>query len=171
MKYDYKLAYEKNKNFYNRHPKLKEALIKSNTILTAFFILSYFTLIGYTALSKQSPKQLTFIIFVPFLGFFLANVLRMAIEKPRPYAVGGAGITPFIEKKKADNKSFPSRHTASAFVIAMTFVAFYPPVGAFMLLSALALAYVRFALGLHYPSDLTAGALIGILSGFIALFV
>ena len=172
MKYNYLTLYQKNVQFYDAHPRAKRALIIGNTFLTAFFLFSYALLwVLALFLDKLEPQKLLIISFVPAVCLLFVCVLRWAIDKPRPYAVSGAGITPFIQKKKQDDKSFPSRHTACAFVIATTFTAFYPVAGGFLIAFAFLLAYVRFATGLHYPSDLLAGTLIGTVIGALAFFL
>ena len=165
MKYDYKTLYQKNVAFYEKRPLAKKLLLKSSHILTAIFMLAYalFILISFKA--EFFAQELTNVLFVPCLGFFITSVVRLCVDKARPYSEQGAGITPMVEKKNSDMKSFPSRHTACAFVIAMVFLCHLPAVGILMLVLSTLLAYIRFALGLHYPSDLFFGALIGIACG------
>ena len=104
------------------------------------------------------------ILFTPLMALLTVSVMRLAIDRPRPYAEDGAGITPLVEKK-SDGKSFPSRHLACAAVIAMSFLPYYPIAGAFLLGGSAVLGYIRFALGVHYPSDLVAGMGLGIALG------
>ena len=171
MKYDYKTLYEKNAAFYNARPLAKRALVIGNLALTAFFILSYFIFCSFALFSNYGADQLLKLFFVPALGFFVVCVLRLAIDKPRPYSPDVAGITPFIDKKWHDNKSFPSRHATCAFVIAVTLLKFMPVIGILLLLLAVLLCYVRFAAGLHYPSDLFAGAGIGAAIGCLVFIL
>lgn len=168
MKYDYVALYNKNAAFFNARPTLKRALRLSNYFLTGLFFLCYGILwIDALFIEKFDPKKLLAILFVPALAFLIVSVLRIAVDRPRPYAENGAGIEPLVQKKRADKKSFPSRHLTCATVIAMTFLPLIPVAGVLLLVSSVLLAYVRFALGLHYPSDLLAGAGVGILIGFL----
>jgi undecaprenyl-diphosphatase len=57
--------------------------------------------------------------------------------------------------------SFPSDHAAVAFAIAFAVLAFSRRAGSVFLAAATLISLSRFALGLHYPSDVLAGALIG----------
>lgn len=68
----------------------------------------------------------------------------------------------------APHRSFPSRHSACA--AAMTTVALptTPVIGTLMGLGALGLAVSRVYTGLHYPSDIVAGWLLGATIGIIA---
>ena len=111
------------------------------------------------------------ILFPPLACLFVVSVLRLAVQKPRPYTAEGANVTPLIEKKKSDNPSFPSRHVASAMVITGVFLPFFPAFVFLLYPLALLLAYVRFAAGLHYISDLVAGGAIGLLLGLLVFVI
>ena len=69
----------------------------------------------------------------------------------------------------SDKFSFPSGHTAAAFVMASLLTAFYPPVALVAYPLALAIGASRVTLGVHYPSDIVAGAVLGSGCAFIAL--
>lgn len=99
---------------------------------------------------------------VPLLCLLTVSLLRNLFDRKRPYE--GAGIVPVIEKKKKGH-SFPSRHLASAFVIGTVFLPYCLPAGIVVLSAGAVLGYVRFAAGVHYPSDLAVGALLGALFG------
>lgn len=95
-------------------------------------------------------------------------VLKNLIKRPRP-ADSVATLRAFI--KPADRFSFPSGHTAAAFVMA-TLVAVFYPVGASMMLAfAMVVGLSRVLLGVHYPSDIAAGALLGASCAMIAVIL
>ena len=168
MKYDfYKKCYEKNAAFIESRPMFKKILPYLDKGLTIFFFVAYGALCLYALIKKMNAVELMKILFPPLLCLLVVSVLRLTIDKPRPYTEKGAGITPFIHKKNSDDKSFPSRHIASAMVIAGSFLPFFPMIAGVLYFFGLILAYVRFAAGLHYISDLAAGGIIGLILGFV----
>ncbi|WP_154863789.1 phosphatase PAP2 family protein [Streptococcus vestibularis] len=109
-----------------------------------------------------------FVLFMTVLimggGFFLLSLGRSFYNRPRPYQTWD--IQPLI-KKDSLGKSFPSRHVFSATVIAMLALTLNPWLGGTMLFLAMALAFLRVLGGVHYPSDVLAGYVIGILVGLL----
>lgn len=102
---------------------------------------------------------------VPFL---LLSLFRKCINRPRPYET--LNIIPLLKKDSA-GCSFPSRHVFSAFLIAMCYLSVNFRAGVGLLFLGGALALVRVIGGVHYPSDVTVGALLGILCGYLSFFV
>jgi membrane-associated phospholipid phosphatase len=85
--------------------------------------------------------------------------LKYAVNRERPFVT-----YPDIKKKsKAGSPSFPSGHTSSAFATATSLSLAYPKwyVIAPSYAWAGTVGYSRMHLGVHYPSDVLAGALIG----------
>lgn len=109
-----------------------------------------------------------FVLFTTMLimggGFFLLSLGRSLYNRPRPYQTWA--IQPLI-KKDSLGKSFPSRHVFSATVIAMLALTLSPWLGGIMLFLAGALSLLRVLGGVHYPSDVLAGYVIGILVGLL----
>ena len=68
-----------------------------------------------------------------------------------------------------DPFSFPSGHTLHAVAFAVLLGVFYPAWAPLLALFALLVGISRVVLGLHYPSDVLAGAAIGIVTAQLAL--
>ena len=95
----------------------------------------------------------------------------------------GLGIVIFLKLKKAANRrrpgtyephcwatllppdqfSFPSGHTITAFAVALSLAHYYPELTAGLLFCAISVAASRILLGMHFLSDVIAGAAIGTL--------
>lgn len=94
--------------------------------------------------------------------------LKSKTSRPRPFAVENAvraGADPL------DPFSFPSGHTLHAVAFSIVAIAFYPMLAWLLVPFTLLVAGSRVVLGLHYPSDVLAGAALGALiaSAFLAL--
>ena len=163
MKYSYVSFYEKNAAFFNARPNLKKSLPFFDRFLSLAFALAYLTFVLGKIALEYPAEDLIKILFSPALCLFLVSLLRLAVCRPRPYSEKGANITPLYQKKGASDHSFPSRHLACAFVIAATILPYSMGAGVCLTVFGFALAYARFALGWHYPTDLLGGAVLGTL--------
>jgi len=91
----------------------------------------------------------------------LNYVVKLIVKRPRPVLdglppLGGA----------PSSLSFPSAHATSSFAVA-TAMTRVEPVAALAFVLAFALALGRPYLGMHYPSDVLVGALLGVGLGLI----
>jgi undecaprenyl-diphosphatase len=119
--------------------------------------------------------------FSALYGFILAGVglpslistlAKRAIGRGRPMHFDEVGIFGFRwNLTDWTYQSFPSGHATTAFALAAVigFLSprwFYP-----MLVLAALIAVSRVVLGVHYPSDVTGGAILGLLGAYSARFV
>ena len=87
------------------------------------------------------------------------QVISHLWQRPRPF-VSHQTLTHLLSAPSPD-PSFPSDHAAVAFAIAFAVLAFSRRAGILFLAAATLISLSRVALGLHYPSDVLAGALVG----------
>ncbi len=80
-------------------------------------------------------------------------------DRPRPFVTHAA--TTHLLSAPSPDPSFPSDHAAAAFAIAFAVLFCSRRAGAGFLVVATLIALTRIALGLHYPSDVIAGAIVG----------
>jgi undecaprenyl-diphosphatase len=88
----------------------------------------------------------------------LYRLLKQGTLRPRPYQVHAhiaAGAPPL------DPYSFPSGHTLHAVAFSIVATAYFPSLAPALAAMTLAVAASRIVLGLHYPSDVLAGAALG----------
>ena len=91
--------------------------------------------------------------------------MKYAINRPRPFVT-----YPDIEKvTSGGSSSFPSGHTSDAFSTATSLSIAFPKwyVIAPSYVYASAVGYSRMDLGVHYPSDVLAGAIVGAGSAYL----
>ena len=161
-----KSDYEKMIAFFKKDKYRILAMKILYKVLPLIIFIAYPILIVYTFFYMKS--ELIKIVFVPFAVFVFVTVLRKILNKPRPYEVFN---TPSLFDKDTKGQSMPSRHTASAFIIAMTFlyIDFYLGIIAFAI--AFMIAMSRILSGVHYIRDILVGAGISVLTGIIFLFL
>ena len=94
--------------------------------------------------------------------------LKRLIQRPRP-ADAEESLSAFIQP--ADKFSFPSGHTAAGFMVALIVGSFFPWAAALAYALALAIGSSRVLLGVHFPSDIAAGAVLGTGAGLLALLL
>jgi glycosyltransferase involved in cell wall biosynthesis/membrane-associated phospholipid phosphatase len=93
------------------------------------------------------------------VGLAVAHVASIIAERPRPF-VAHRAIHAFLPH--AADGSFPSDHATAAFAIGGALTLRLGVRAVPVLIAAAALAVSRVMLGVHYPSDVIAGALIGL---------
>ncbi|HYM20299.1 MAG TPA: phosphatase PAP2 family protein [Candidatus Kapabacteria bacterium] len=93
------------------------------------------------------------------LSVVVSNVLKYIVDRPRPFVTYS-----FIQKLSyGGSGSFPSGHTSDVFVMATAVSILFPrwfiivPIYCW----AIFVAYSRMDLGVHYPSDVLAGVIVG----------
>ena len=92
-------------------------------------------------------------------------VLKSLAHRGRPHTPA-AGVAPSREIRRPSSSSFPSGHSASAFAFASTLGEELPPAWLPAHVAASLVAYSRVHTGVHYPSDVAVGALVGAACGW-----
>lgn len=115
------------------------------------------------------------LILIPSLFIFLGLALVIKtfwfLERPCTVCIGDAVPAGCNTYCLADS-SFPSGHSGTAFVMfASLCLAIRKKATLFLLPIPLLISYSRLALGVHYPSDLVGGALLGLLMPILASII
>lgn len=92
-------------------------------------------------------------------GLLVNQAIGHLWMRERPYAEHPGSLVLFTAR--SHDPSFPSDHATAAFAIAVAVLFFDRRIGVAFLGAAAAIALSRVLLGLHYPSDVIAGALTG----------
>jgi len=103
------------------------------------------------------------------VGTLLYKWLKGKTLRPRPYEVHQ---DVWLTGKPLDKFSFPSGHTLHAVVFSLVVLSYYPDIAYIIVPFTVMVGLSRVVLGLHYPSDVLAGALIGcIIAGISFLLI
>lgn len=148
----------------------------SSGILDSFFLLitnvrnwylAYVILLGIAFFKGGTKGKLAaagVILLIIFCDQFNHNVLKEIFERLRPCKSLDNIITP---AGCGGTFSFPSNHAFNNFAAATFFFLLYKNLKWILFTSAVLISVSRIYLGLHYPSDVFTGAMLGMLSGYI----
>jgi membrane-associated phospholipid phosphatase len=100
----------------------------------------------------------------------VSETMKIIIDRPRPAQMYPGEIFPY---SNVSGYSFPSGHSSLAFATAASlsiiYKKWYVTIPAY--LWAASVGYARIYLGVHYPSDVLAGAIVGIGSAYLSHWV
>lgn len=108
---------------------------------------------------------LALIIAVAAADLISYRIIKANVPRDRPAV---AGLPVELKSEHHSGNSFPSNHAANIFAAATIVTFLWPPYFLIAFLLAVSVAYSRVYVGVHFPSDVLAGAVIGYL---IAKFV
>lgn len=91
----------------------------------------------------------------------IAEIVRLWWDRPRPFEAL-AGVRQLLDHSRGD--AFPSGHATFFFALAAGITPFYPRASIAFYLAAAAISLSRVIGGIHWPSDIIAGALVGIVT-------
>jgi membrane-associated phospholipid phosphatase len=150
----------------NSSKKLKKLLKVISLAVTVLSVFSFaFTVACAFYISAVRAVKILVMAGIPFI---LVSLSRFIVNAKRPYEVYEFYTEPPKNKK---GRSFPSRHVFSSFLISTLLITVNIPLASVFYILSLALAVCRVLLGIHFSRDVIVGALLGILSGVIALIL
>ncbi len=158
-------CYHRMDDYFVKKPGQGKMISGAGKILSGVFCLAYAGLCIRPWMTDR--RRLDRVLLVPASCYVSGSLLRSAINAPRPADkmtdLKGTGL-------KGGGKSFPSRHSFSAAVIAAAFSRIHPLAGAAASILALLMAAERVLEGAHWIRDAAAGLLYGSIFGWLGFF-
>lgn len=151
---------------FNQKIKCKalDVIMPILTYLGSFLFVTLFCLVAFLAKNEVVHKFSIRCIITLSFSASLTQLVKVSVNRLRPY------ITIenlYIKKIGIDRYSFPSGHTAVAFSLAIMTSLFFPKLVVLSILLGTCVGISRMYLGVHYPTDVIFGMIIGTISSFL----
>lgn len=142
-------------------------ILKLISLISAIVVAFSFIALLYTAY-KNAKIEVLYVLVITGVPFVCVSIFRHIFNAPRPYE-----LYDFYPEKprEKEGKSFPSRHVFSGFVIGVVAFNYSLVFGILIIATSLILAASRILLGIHFVRDCVCGALIGIASALIGMWI
>ncbi|MGL4761714.1 MAG: phosphatase PAP2 family protein [Sarcina sp.] len=142
-----------------------------NTIMIFFTKIgdlgAIWLLIGFVFFFFKRTRKIGVILYLSqILNIIVVTILKDTIQRPRPFLTL-TDLHPLISLPTS--YSFPSGHASSAFAGALVIAYMLRKWAVPAYALAITIAFSRVYLGVHYPSDIIVGAVIGTISSIIII--
>jgi undecaprenyl-diphosphatase len=115
--------------------------------------------------------RILFIFFAVLLPVLAGEIIKNIVGRGRPFVGGQANAFNFSHFAGTEAyASFPSGHATAAFALAFAVSAVWPRLRGVMLIYAVLIGASRLVLLAHHPSDVVAGALLGVIGAMLVRY-
>lgn len=131
-----------------------------------FYPLVLFVL--FSLIKKYKRLGITYFLFLILAlatSDFSGGRIKKLVQRPRPFQI--TETSTILKSTAKKNRSFYSNHASNTFTAAAYLSAFFPAGQILLFAAASVIALTRVHVGVHYPSDILTGALVGILWGWL----
>ena len=134
-----------------------------------YALIAAFLLFLYVATYTQQEKLRIFwvtVISVVVARLGITEIIRFFYHRPRPF------ITHQVHQLIPESAwSFPSGHSAFFFALAMAVYLYNKKWGVWFFGAAIIMNISRIIAGVHYPSDILGGLMVGMLTAYIIFYL
>jgi undecaprenyl-diphosphatase len=126
----------------------------------------------YRAIMKTVVIACLYMALIFGVNAGVYNSLKHLFNRPRPFVQQTAilRVSPETASRLGDNRSFPSGHSASIFMVAVFLAERLRRKRRYLYSAAALVAFSRIYLGVHYLGDVLAGAFLGFSIACLMLF-
>jgi undecaprenyl-diphosphatase len=157
---DWSLLHSLN-DFMAGHDGVEDVLLFYVEISEALFIVTLFLVFLFARGPGQAlwRRATVAAVLSAWLALAVGKLISELVDRARPFVADPGGVHLF--SPHAADPGFPSDHATAAFAIAVAILLRKRGWGIVALVAATVLSIGRVALGVHYPSDVLAGAALG----------
>lgn len=143
--------------------------ISNTTGLISYSVPTGLLAAGYFIDHDYTRRKGWYLVETALVNAAITTTLKYSINRTRPFI----SYPYIIRLDKGNSPSFPSGHTSDAFALAASLSISYPRwyTAAASFTWAGTVGYSRLHLGVHYPSDVIGGAVVGAGSAWLCHFL
>ena len=150
-------------NFTVSHGLISKQVVFITKFSSKFFSFIYFT-VGAWLIYKNDPRLKNFIL-IPAAVYLIVKIIPLIYNRRRPFAE--YKLKSLV--KQREDQSFPSTHSGSSMIIALTVLNINLKLGVFMIFLSVLTSISRITVGVHYPTDILAAWIIAITLNFVGV--
>ena len=136
------------------------------TFIAAWFVAT----VNYDALGARGAWRAFALVCLPVIVTSLAcMILKRICGRRRPNRERAGAFTGFGWRHDSARESFPSSHSAGAMALTVALMHAWPHAAVIFWTLSVIVAVLRYLLDAHFPSDVLAGSLLGVLIGSASL--
>lgn len=162
-------------HFFNNtagHIRVFDSLVIFLSSYLQYFLVAAFILFLYFA--SYSKREKLYIFWTTTLSIIVARlgiteIIRFFYHRPRPFlTIQAQKLLSNSQWFYSDTEwSFPSGHSAFFFAMATAIYLYNKRWGVWFFIAAILINISRIVAGVHYPSDILGGAIVGIVTGYL----
>lgn len=172
MTLDVKILYLFN-NFAGKSQIFDTLVVFLAAYLQYFLVAAFLMLLYFAAYPKREKFYLFGVTIASIIvsRFGIAEIIRYFTQRPRPFLTYSMNKLLSNGWFYSDTEwSFPSGHSAFFFAMATAIYLYNKKWGIWFFIAAILMNLSRVVAGVHYPSDILGGAIVGIAVGYLVVF-
>lgn len=135
--------------------------------VAGFLVVTFFP--KFREYRRRHTELFIFAFVSAFVArFVVTGLIHVLYNRPRPFEVL-SGVRQLVNHDIGG--SFPSGHASLAFAVATAISFYYPKTSILFFIAALSIGIGRVAAGVHWPSDILGGAIVGVATAWLVRFV
>lgn len=129
-----------------------------------YFLVATLLIILAINFKKYWRMVLEAVLAAGITRFVVAEFIRWLWFRPRPFVTNNVNLLIDYNSREA---SFPSGHACFYFALSTIVYVYNRKLGTAFYIASLFIVLARVFVGIHWPSDILAGAIIGVMVGLI----